>query len=189
VLVLASASPRRRELLGWLGVPYDVDSAEIDERPMPGESAETLVGRLAREKAAAVSARRPEAWVLAADTIVEVGGSVLGKPADASDAVAMLGRLAGREHRVATGYALLAPGGRLHATGCVVTRVAFRRLERRAIEAYVASGESVDKAGAYAIQGRGVGLVERIDGSFTNVIGLPLAEVERALEDARLLAR
>ena len=189
MLVLASASPRRQQLLRWLGVPYDLDAADIDERPGANEPATELVSRLARAKAAAVSARRPGAWVLGADTIVELDGVMFGKPADPAEAVVMLARLAGREHRVATGFALLSPGGGLHAAGRVVTRVLFRPFDERVIEAYVASGESEGKAGAYAIQGLGAGLIERIDGSFTNVIGLPLAEVERALEEAGLLAR
>ncbi len=189
MLVLASASPRRRQLLAWLGVPYDVLPAEVDEAPLPREAAEDLVLRLARAKAAAVAARRPADWVLAADTIVELDGVMLGKPADAGDAARMLGRLAGREHRVATGFALVRPGGGVHAAELVLTRVRFRRLDARAIERYVASREGDDKAGAYAVQGLGAGLIESIDGSFTNVIGLPLVEVGRALEEAGLLAR
>src|SRR5438094_277480 len=145
--------------------------------------------RLARAKAAAVAARRPADWVLAADTIVEQGGVMLGKPADAGDAARMVGQLAGREHRVATGFALVGPGGGVHAAEVVLTRVRFRRLDARAIERYVASREGDDKAGAYAVQGFGAGLIESIEGSFTNVIGLPLVEVGRALEEAGLLAR
>jgi septum formation protein len=189
VLVLASASPRRRQLLAWLGVPFDVLPAEIDEQVLPGEAASDMVVRLARAKAAAVAARRPADWVLGADTTVEVEGAMLGKPADAAEAVWMLGRLAGREHRVATGFALVAPGGTMRAVEMVQTRVRFRPLDARAIERYVESREGEDKAGSYAIQGLGAGLIERIDGSFTNVIGLPMAEVERALEEAGLLAR
>ena len=189
VLVLASGSPRRQQLLAWLGVSYDVLPAEVDERPLPGEAAVDLVLRLAHAKAAAVVARRPSDWVLAADTIVEVDGVMLGKPARAGDAARMLAQLAGREHRVATGFALVQPGGAVHAANVVLTRVRFRRLDARAIERYVASREGDDKAGAYAVQGLGAGLIERIDGSFTNVIGLPLIEVGRALEEAGLLAR
>lgn len=189
MLVLASASPRRRQLLRWLGVPYEVDAADIDERPEGGEGPTDLVTRLARAKGAAVSGRRSGAWVLAADTIVEIDGIMFGKPADSVEAAAMLARLAGREHRVATGFALLAPGGRVHTTDRVVTRVVFRRFDGAVIDAYVASGEPEGKAGAYAIQGLGAGLIDRIDGSFTNVIGLPLVEVGRALEEAGLLAR
>ena len=189
VLVLASASPRRQQLLAWLGVPYHVLPAEVDERPLPHEAAADLVLRLARAKAAAVAVRRPADWVLAADTIVEIDGAMLGKPADTGDAARMLARLAGREHRVATGFALVRPGGAVHSAELVLTQVRFRPLDTRAIERYVASREGDDKAGAYAVQGLGAGLIERIDGSFTNVIGLPLVEVGRALEEAGLLAR
>lgn len=185
-LVLASASPRRHLLLGWLGVTYETLPADVDEAPIPGEDATALVGRLAHAKAAAVAARRPRAWVLGCDTVVEVEGALLGKPGDRAEAAAMLARLAGREHRVATGFALARPGGGLSAAEVVVTRVRFRALGARAIAEYVASGEADDKAGAYAVQGLGAGLIERIDGSFTNVIGLPLSEVGRALADAGL---
>ncbi len=188
MLVLASASPRRRQLLGWLGVDYEVLPAEVDEQPAPGETAEDLVVRLARAKAADVAARRPADWVLAADTIVEVDGVTLGKPADRADAERMIGMLAGREHRVATGLALVAPGGALRAARLVLSRVRFRPLDTRAVKRYVATGEGDDKAGAYAVQGLGAGLIEHVEGSFTNVIGLPLDEVERVLQEARLLA-
>ena len=189
MLVLASASPRRHQLLAWLGAPFDVLAAEIDERALPDEVAVDMVVRLAQAKTAAVAGRRPADWVLGADTIVELDGMMLGKPMDAADAGRMLARLAGREHRVATGFALAAPGGSLRTVELVETRVRFRPLDARAIERYVASREGEDKAGSYAIQGLGSGLIERIDGSFTNVIGLPMAEVERALGEAGLLAR
>jgi septum formation protein len=124
---------------------------------------------------------------LAADTIVEIDGRILGKPADQDDARAMLASLAGREHRVHTGFALLAPGGQVRAAEVVVTRVRCRPLDAPAIATYVASEEPADKAGAYAIQGLGAGLIAGIDGSFTNVVGLPLVEVGRALREAGLL--
>jgi len=187
--VLASASARRRELLAWLGIAYEVDSADVEERPEPGEDARALVRRLAHAKAASVAGRWPGAWVLGCDTVVEIDGALLGKPVDRAEAVAMLGQLAGREHRVATGFALLGPGGVPGSADVVVTRVRFRPIDAGAIAGYVATGEADDKAGSYAIQGRGAGLIERIDGSFTNVIGLPLSEVERALAEAGLLAR
>jgi septum formation protein len=186
-LVLASASPRRRQLLAWLGIAYDVDAADVDETPRPGETAVDMVRRLAREKAEVVARRVRERWILAADTTVELDGVVFGKPADTADAYRMLERLAGREHRVATGFALVAPGGGLRALEVTVTRVTFRPLDARAIAAYVDSGEPEGKAGGYAIQGVGAGLIARVDGSFTNVIGLPLVEVGRVLADAGLL--
>lgn len=188
MLVLASASPRRRELLRWLVAQYELDSAEIDESPRPGEAATALVARLARAKAEAVAARRQGAWILAADTIVEIDGVVLGKPTDEREAVAMLGRLSGREHRVLTGFTLLAPRGD-HRSGTVESRVRFRRLDGPRIASYVATGEPLDKAGAYAIQGRGASMIAGVDGSFTNVIGLPLDEVGTVLGEAGLLAR
>jgi len=175
VLVLASASPRRRQLLGWLGVPFEVDEAELEERPEPREAATDMVRRLACAKGVAVAARRSEAWLLAADTTVELDGAILGKPTDRDVAAQMLARLAGREHRVATGFALFAPDGVARTVEVVVTRVTFRPLDGRAIATYVATGEPEGKAGGYAIQGFGAGLIERIEGSFTNVIGLPLA--------------
>jgi len=189
MLVLASASPRRHQLLRWLGVEYIVDPPEVEEHREPAETVQRMVTRLARAKAAVVVARRPDAWVLAADTVVEVDGDVLGKPADRREAAAMLARLAGCEHRVFTGFALTRPGGHLSANEVVMTRVRFRGITPASIAAYVATGEPVDKAGAYAIQGFGAGLVEAVEGSFTNVIGLPLVEVNRALEEAGLLAR
>jgi septum formation protein len=189
VLVLASASPRRHQLLRWFGVEYVIDPPDVDECASPGEDAGTLVGRLARDKARAVTGRRPADWVLAADTLVELEGDLLGKPADDADASAMLARLSGREHRVWTGFTLLMPGGAPRAADVVVTRVRFRAFDRNAIATYVASGEPIGKAGAYAIQGLGAGLIAGIDGSFTNVIGLPLEEVGRALREAGLLAR
>jgi nucleoside triphosphate pyrophosphatase len=188
VLVLASASPRRHQLLAWLRIPFTIDSADVDETPHPDEDAAEMVVRLARAKAMAIAARRPDAWVLGADTTVEVDGVLLGKPADDGEAAAMLARLAGREHRVTTGFALVAPGGTPRVVEFVRTRVVFRPLDEHAIRAYVASREPDGKAGGYAIQGLGAGLIERIDGSFTNVMGLPLTEVARALAEAGIRA-
>ena len=187
VLILASASPRRQQLLGWLGVEYVIEPARVDEEARPGESAAALVGRLGRSKAEAVGRRRPGDWVIAADTIVEIDDALLGKPVDAAEARAMLARLAGREHRVFTGFALIGPGGTLAAEQVVTTRVRFRPLSPTAIASYVASGEPEGKAGGYAIQGHGAGLIASIEGSFTNVIGLPLVEVGRALGEAGLV--
>jgi septum formation protein len=187
VLVLASASPRRRELLRWLDVTYEIDPPEVDEAMRTGETPEALVCRLARAKADAIGRRRAGDWILAADTVVAVEGVVLGKPGTEAEAADMLRRLAGREHRVATGFVLLAPSGLPSSAEVVVSRVRFRVLSAATIAAYVATGEPMDKAGGYAIQGRGAGLVEAVEGSFTNVIGLPLAEVRRALAQAGLV--
>jgi septum formation protein len=187
MLILASASPRRRQLLGWLGVTFVVDSATVDEQPQAGETASALTRRLAHDKAAAVTSRRADDWALGADTVVEIDGALLGKPTDTDQAHGMLRRLAGREHRVVTGFALLEPGGVVRHSQVVTTRVHFRSLDDTAIRDYLSGGEFADKAGAYAIQGAGAGLIDRIEGSFTNVIGLPLVEVRAALEGVGLL--
>jgi septum formation protein len=174
-LVLASGSPRRRELLAHLGVPFTVVAADVDETPRPGEGPVELVRRLAAAKAAAVDGDP----VLAADTVVELDGEILGKPADAAAARRMLARLSGRSHHVHTGVALRA-GERLDVE-VVTTAVTFAALTPEAIEWYVATGEPLDKAGAYAIQGAGGVFVESIHGSASNVVGLPLATVARLL--------
>lgn len=184
-LFLASRSPRRAELLRTLGVAFRVLDVEVDETPRPGEPPADYVQRLACEKARAgrAAAGGGAAPVLAADTTVVVDGAVLGKPADAADARRMLERLAGRAHEVFTGVALADARGDLR---CIVarTRVRFRALSPREIAAYAASGEPLDKAGAYGIQGLGGALVAGIDGSYSNVVGLPLAETVALLDAA-----
>jgi len=172
-LVLASASPRRRTLLAELGLSFLVDPAEVDESVRPGESPLTYVRRLAREKADLVAARHIDGLVLAADTTVALEGHILGKPADAREAAAMLAKLAGRTHLV---YTALATAGRRRAEEVVVTEVTFAPADPDALAWYAASGEPLDKAGAYALQGKGGFLVERIRGSHSAVIGLPLVE-------------
>jgi septum formation protein len=185
-LVLASASPRRRELLGQLGLAFDVSAADIDETPHQGEAATAYVLRLAREKARTVSTRNPGAWVLAADTTVVLGEELLGKPHDEAEVRDMMRRLSGRTHEVQTGVALAGPGGEHpgeHYT-VVRTRVTFRPLSEGEIAWYASTGESLDKAGGYAIQGKGGFLVAGIEGSPTNVIGLPLGETLELLARA-----
>jgi nucleoside triphosphate pyrophosphatase len=180
-LVLASASPRRRDLLGRLVPVFDVRPADVDESHRPGEAAEDLVARLAATKAeAGRGAAAPGSVVLGADTIVVLDGDVLGKPVDGDHASAMLGRLSGRTHRVLTGVAVAAEGHDL-AVEVVTTEVTFRTLTTGTIAEYVASGEPLDKAGAYGIQGGGGALVASIDGPFDNVVGLPLDTVRRLL--------
>lgn len=186
-LVLASASPRRRWLLAKLGSAFDVDVPDIPEIPRPGEAPDTFAERMAAEKAAAVGARRRDAWVLAADTVVALDGTALGKPKDAVEAVAMLRTLAGRAHVVHTGVALLGPGVDARERVVVSTPVVFRSLTDAEVDAYVATGEPFDRAGAYAIQGEGAHLVDRVEGSYTNVIGLPLPEVAVWLRRWRIL--
>ena len=190
-LILASASPRRRDLLTGAGVHFEVAPADVDEARLPGEPAAALVLRLARAKALAVARRvgpAPARWVLGADTVVTLEDDVLGKPSDAEHALALLQRLAGRSHRVLTGVALAASEGLGVRTTLVESRVRMRRAEAAELRAYVAGGESLDKAGAYAAQGQGRRLIEAIDGSETNVIGLPLEETLALLRGVGLAA-
>lgn len=170
-LVLASASPRRSGILALLGIPHEIRASDVEERLLPGELPAVAARRLAERKAAAVGAEAGEV-VLAADTIVALGDEALGKPADAAEAEAMLARLSGREHDVFTGLALLR-AGRMESS-VERTRVRFRSLAPREPAEYVATGEALDKAGAYGIQGRGAALVERIEGDYSNVVGLPV---------------
>jgi septum formation protein len=174
-LILASASPRRRELLRTLGVEFRVVPSDIDETLVDGELTEA-VAALALAKARAVAARVDDGVVLGADTIVVVDGVVLGKPADPRAARGMLRRLCGREHRVMTGVAVVDAASGRSATTAVVSRVRMAGYGQAEIDAYVATGEGLDKAGGYAIQGQGGALVAGYDGSFTNVVGLPLEE-------------
>ena len=186
-LVLASTSPRRRWLLEKLGRPFDLAAPDVAEVALSGEAPDAFAARMAAEKAAEVAARRTEAWILAADTVVALDSRALGKPADADDAARMLRTLAGRMHTVFTGVALLRPGGTVVDQMVVATPVAFRDLSDAEIAAYLATGEPFDRAGAYAIQGEGAHLVDRVEGSYTNVIGLPLPEVAAALRRWRVL--
>lgn len=175
-LVLASRSPRRAHLLHMLGLRFDVLASAIDERPVAGEPPAIFAERLAREKARAVAVRRPDGLVVAGDTLVVVDGDVLGKPRDDAEAVSMLVRLQGRQHRVETGVAVAAPDGRL-VSSVEGVHVRFRPFERAAAAEYVATGEPMDKAGAYGIQGYGATLVDLIEGDFFAVMGLPLARL------------
>lgn len=175
-LVLASGSPRRRQLLKQLGLRFEVDVAEVDESERPGEPAAALARRLALTKARAVAERRPDALVVGGDTVVTLHGALLGKPADERAAVAALLRLQGHEHRVETGVAVVAPGGR-HTSDVVGADVRFRRFDRALAEAYVATGEPMDKAGGYGIQGLGAVLVESMKGDYFAVMGLPLSRL------------
>jgi septum formation protein len=178
-LVLASASPRRRALLEQLGIPLRIDPAHLDENVRPGEPAERYVVRLAREKAESVHARHPHDTVLAADTSVVLDGAVLGKPADAAEALEMLRALSGRRHQVMTAVAVAGKGDRL-----VTAAVTFAPASEEALRWYVSTGEPMDKAGAYAVQGIGGFLVERIEGSHSAVVGLPLVETVALLRES-----
>jgi septum formation protein len=184
-LILASASPRRQELLKSAGVTFEAVPSNADERFRKGEKPEEHTRRLAREKAREVGERFPGRWVLAADTVVVVDGRVLGKPKDAKEAGRMLRLLSGREHRVITGYCLIRAGGREGMEGHATTRVSFKALAPAEIRWYISTREPFDKAGGYAIQGRGAFMVKRISGSYTNVVGLPLYEVIEALKEMK----
>jgi septum formation protein len=174
-LVLASASPRRQEMLSRLGIRYRTAPASVDEALLPAEDAPHAVKRLARLKAQAVAAAWPGRAVLAADTLVTLDNRVLGKPDNPAHARRMLASLSGRTHQVVTGFCLLGLG----RTDCGLARsnVRFRQITPEEIVAYVTSNEPMGKAGAYAVQGLGAALVERVSGSYTNVVGLPLAAV------------
>jgi nucleoside triphosphate pyrophosphatase len=174
-VVLASSSPRRRELLALVGIPHVVQPADIDETPLPDEAPAALVTRLAREKAARVAQGAPHALVIAADTVVVLDGEILGKPVSVADAEHTVGRLSGRTHTVATGIAC-ALNGRL-VSDVEQVAVTFRRLVADEIRAYVATGEPMDKAGSYGIQGFGATIVQRIDGDYFAVMGLSLVRM------------
>jgi septum formation protein len=187
-LVLASASPRRRELLQRAGVRFEVRPPAVEETPLPGEPPRALAERLAREKALDVARAlgpRPSRLVLGADTIVVLEDHVLGKPRDPEHAVTMLCRLLGRSHRVVTGVALVESAELRVRTLAVESRVTMRAAEEHEVRAYVATGEPLDKAGAYAAQGEGRRFVLGIEGSESNVIGLPLEETLALLAAAR----
>ncbi len=187
-LILASASPRRRELLRDVGVPFRVVPSRIWEAPLPGERPLRFVRRAARDKGEEVASRHASAFVLSADTIVVVKGRILGKPADRDEGRAMLSLLAGREHLVHTAVCLLRADDGYGDELCVTTRVRFRALTQEEIAAYLRTGEGDDKAGAYAAQGAGNILIDRISGSFTNVVGLPMTQTLAMLMRAGLLA-
>jgi len=190
MLVLASASPRRQELLHNAGISFTVQPADIDETPLPGESPRECAERLAREKAVAIWREHPHELVLGADTVVAIDRVILGKPADAADAERMLRLLSGRVHEVTTGVCLSRSRADSQTTGkpeivsssetTLVTMIDFSDDE---IRAYIATGEPMDKAGAYAIQGGASRWIPRIDGDYSNVVGLPVARVVRMLQE------
>ena len=183
-LILASESPRRRELLAAVGVPFRVVPSGVDEVPRPGESPSRFVRRAALDKGEEVAGRYPSAFVLSADTIVVADGRILGKPRGRAEARRMLSRLAGREHKVYTAICLLCRERGYLDLGTEVTRVRFRPLTAAEIAAYARTGECDDKAGAYAAQGAGMLLIDRVGGSFSNVVGLPMTRVVAMLARA-----
>ena len=171
-IVLASGSPRRRQLLEMLRIPFRVIAPDVDEHVLPGEAPDRYVTRLSRAKAEAVAPRAPGDVILAADTTVVLDGAIFEKPVSPDDAVRMLSRLQGRTHEVMTAVAVMRDGDIAQALD--VSRVTFRPADEATLAAYVATGEPLDKAGAYAIQGLGAPLIERVEGDFFGVMGLPL---------------
>jgi len=202
-LVLASASPRRQELLRSAGIAITVQPTNIPETPLDGENPKAFAERLAREKAWAIFKLRPNEFVLGADTIVVVDGQILGKPTNAADAARMLRLLSGRTHEVTTGVCLMGPrpatspdgGGAgtakhessLGDTRSETTRVTMSTFSDEEIQAYIATGEPMDKAGAYAIQGMASRWIPRIEGDYSNVVGLPVALVYRMLREHKVV--
>ena len=184
MLVLASASPRRQELLRNAGISFEVQPADIPEDPLPGEGARECAERLAREKALAVAEKRPADVVLGADTVVVIDGQILGKPADAADAARMLRLLARRKHEVITGVCLAVSGQ--WSVASETTVVTMSAIGDAQIADYIASGEPMDKAGAYAIQGIASRWIPAIEGDYSNVVGLPVALVSRMLSEKGL---
>ena len=184
-IILASASPRRQELLAQVGIEFDVMPSNVEESPLDGETPPEHATRLAAEKARDVAGRVEKdaaRWVIGSDTIVVIDGVVLGKPEDKEDAARMLRQLSGREHRVMTGYCIVNSATGEELDGVAETKVKVKPLIDDEIEGYVSSGEPMDKAGAYAIQGLGAFMIEEIHGSYSNVVGLPVCQVVEDLE-------
>jgi len=182
-IILASNSPRRKELLRQIGVRFESEPAYVDERILPGEGAEEYAVRVALDKAIAAADRAGRGIIIAADTIVVLGTTVLGKPVDAKDAERMLGMLSGKMHTVITGLVLVDAGTGKTQKRVAVTHVWFRNLTDEEIVTYVATGEPLDKAGAYGIQERGALFVQKIEGCYFNVVGLPLSLLGEMLVD------
>lgn len=180
-VILASRSPRRRELLNLIGIPHEVRPANIDETLRPRETPRRFAERLAREKASAIATRDPNLITIGADTIVVINRTILGKPANAAQAAAMLRQLSGREHTVVTAVAV--SRGKKLRSAVEEVRVRFRTLRAGEIDAYIATGEPMDKAGAYGIQGYGATIVESIDGDYFSVMGLSLVRLVGLLRD------
>lgn len=182
--ILASASPRRRELLASIGLDFDVEPSNVPEVHREGEAPEEYVARLSREKADALARRHPARWVIAADTTVLLGDELLEKPADAADAARMLAAIAGRTHVVYTGVTLDRRDNDYRETRVAESEVRMLPLTSQDIEWYIRTGEPLDKAGAYAVQGVGAMFIDSIHGSYTNVVGLPLATLFQMLRRA-----
>jgi nucleoside triphosphate pyrophosphatase len=180
-IILASASPRRTELMALAGIQFSVVPADINEAVLPGEKPAEHVMRLSREKADAVAGMTNGRFFIGADTVVVLDDRIMGKPADEAEAFRMLSALSGRNHEVITGFSVFDKVSEIHLSRCVHTEVTFKELNEREIRAYIASGCPMDKAGAYAMQGGAVHFIRSICGSYTNVIGLPMTELYETL--------
>ncbi|MEI6704770.1 MAG: Maf family nucleotide pyrophosphatase [Deltaproteobacteria bacterium] len=187
-IVLASASPRRSELMSLAGIPFSVVAADICEDVLPGEAPADHVIRLSKEKANAVAIRNEGRFFIGADTVVVLDGAIIGKPADETDATRMLRLLSGRNHEVITGFTVFDKITGIHVSRSVSTEVTFKSLQESEIMTYIATGCPMDKAGAYAIQGGAVHFVRSINGSYTNVIGLPMTELYEVLQAVQAVA-
>lgn len=187
-IVLASASPRRSELMSLAGIPFSVVAADICEDVLPGEAPADHVIRLSKEKANAVAIRNEGRFFIGADTVVVLDGAILGKPVDEADATRMLKLLSGRNHEVITGFTVFDKVTSIHVSRSVSTEVTFKLLQESEIMTYVSTGCPMDKAGAYAIQGGAVHFVRSINGSYTNVIGLPMTELYEVLQAMQAVA-
>ncbi len=182
-IILASGSPRRQQYLQEMGLRFTVKTSSVCEDCLNHESPEQFVLRMAHEKAVEVSIEFPDFWVISGDTVVCLGDKILGKPADEHEAVALLMALSGREHSVKTGFCVAHGSRGVNIVQAVTTKVRFAEFSELVARAYVATGESLDKAGAYGIQGKGIFLVKTIEGSYSNVVGLPLYELMEVLQE------
>jgi len=185
--ILASASPRRKELLRLIGLKFKIMPANIDENYIPGEAPQKHVKRLSVCKASAIARKYPKHWILAADTIVVIDGTILGKPANSSQAYTMLKKLSGREHIVYTGFTIAQENTGISKTKVVYSMVRFKKIPHAERIWYINSDEPYDKAGGYAVQGKGASFIASIRGSYTNVIGLPLCEVVEMLKELQII--
>jgi len=186
-LILASSSPRRREMLQSVGLNFKIVPSHVNEENLVAENPRQHVKRLSRDKAMAIATKFKNAWVLGADTIVVIDGDILGKPSSGREAKMMLKKLSGREHKVFTGYSLVHMKTEVCATGVVQSSVKFKTISRDEMNWYIACDEPYDKAGGYALQGKGAYFIESIRGSYTNVIGLPLCEVLETLKRFKVI--
>jgi septum formation protein len=187
LLILASASPRRQELLRSVGLKFKTIPAHVNEEYLQGESPREHVKRLSRNKATAITKKNPDAWVLGADTIVVIDSLILGKPKNKKQAREMLERLSGREHKVFTGFTLAHDATKVYKTKIISSAVRFKKISPEEMDWYINCDEPYDKAGGYAAQGKGASFIKSIRGSYTNVIGLPLCEVLEELKNLKAL--